>query len=233
MSDAKRLQAIEQRPDEPYNTNDDDAVLAAIRRKLKAAAEDRTNATRANLTGLEAFVALSRVNRVDSLNEQRYGLGLAIDRRDADMDKLYERLCAVESQRDQARASERDTIVRYLRASAQTYRDYKTDADSVLPVPPEIERIASHIADDEHAEFRVESVGKFDLVDTLALAKALDARDQALAENERLRRDVMFSIESEYGSWVVAPHPCADLVRERLLAVLDAQRAVVGERHDA
>lgn len=79
------------------------------------------------------------------------------------------------------RASERDAIVRYLRGMAQTYRDYHTNADVVLPVATEIEGLATEIAQESHSEFRRENEGHFDLVDGMVLAKLADQRDELRA----------------------------------------------------
>lgn len=75
------------------------------------------------------------------------------------------------------RASEREAVVRYLRAMAQTYRDDDTNADDVMPVAAEIDMMARRVADEEHAEFRSEREGDFELIDGLVLARLLDERD--------------------------------------------------------
>lgn len=76
----------------------DSAALASLKEKLTLAAHDRTDATQATLTGLEAFVALQLLGKADYLDAQRWGLSEALDRRDADLDQQRDRIATLDAE---------------------------------------------------------------------------------------------------------------------------------------
>lgn len=76
----------------------DEQVLASITSKLDAAADDLSNMTRADLTGLEAWLLRRIVQQRDYLRDRMQpGLAAAIDRRDADNDALRARIAVLEA----------------------------------------------------------------------------------------------------------------------------------------
>lgn len=81
------------------------------------------------------------------------------------------------------RASEREAVVRYLRAMAGTWDQHDQDSpvteeDRVVAVA--IRSLAAGVAEEEHAEFRAEREGRFELIDGMVLARLTDERDAAL-----------------------------------------------------
>lgn len=123
------------------------------------------------------------------------------------------------------RASERDAVARFLRAMAATFDSHDTVGDREQEIANVIRSLATEITDEEHAEFRAERDGRFELIDGLVVARLADQRDEARAEAAWYRSALEHVADADWpisgptpDDWVAEWLGSDDAERERMLS---------------